>query len=119
MRTIQLLFVQRGIEILIEVPETAQELARGLSWRKTLPETSGMLFDFGPNVAPTLWMRNTFLTLDMLFIDESGKVVGILERVPPQNDVSRTTGQIARYVLEVSGGFAARNGIQIGQHVTF
>ncbi|HEX7602742.1 MAG TPA: DUF192 domain-containing protein, partial [Polyangiaceae bacterium] len=61
------------------------------------------------------WMHNTCISLDMMFIDEDGTIVGILENVPTLNDEARTVGCPSRYVLEVNGGWSRRHGVSAGQ----
>ena len=76
-----------------------------------------MLFVFGTSAARTFWMKNTPLPLDIIFIDDAGKVVNVAEHTTPLTTTPiRSTGP-ARYVLEVNAGFADRHGIGAGAKV--
>ena len=88
----------------------------GLMHRKTMPADHGMLFDFGVSREVIMWMRNTVLPLDMLFIDESGTVQNIRENaVPFSEDLIPSNGDV-RYVLELNAGTVRRLGIATGSH---
>jgi uncharacterized protein len=62
------------------------------------------------------WMHNTCIPLDLMFIDEDGLVVGIVENAPTLNDESRGVGCPSVYVLEVNAGWARRHGVKAGKH---
>jgi len=64
-------------------------------------------------------MRNTCLPLDMLFVDEDGTIVGIVENVPVLNDSERAVACPSRYVLEVNAGFTRKHGLAPGQHIAW
>lgn len=110
----QLLFSNR---VLIEA-EVCSDPATGLMFRRALPEDAGVLFVFREPSNHTLFMRNTLLALDMIFIGSDGRIVGILENVPPMNDTPRSVNQLSRYVLEVNGGWCRRHGVKPGMHVS-
>jgi uncharacterized membrane protein (UPF0127 family) len=82
-----------------------------------MPEDAGMLFVFPETEIHSFWMKNTPLTLDMIFIDEHREIVGIVESATPFSTASRSVGKPSRYVLEVNGGFTAKHGIKTGQPV--
>jgi uncharacterized membrane protein (UPF0127 family) len=84
-------------------------------YRKSLPEDKGMLFDLHTRTDQTFWMHNTCIPLDLLFIDEDGLIVGIVENAPTLNDIPRSVGCPSRYVLEVNAGWSRRNGVKAGQ----
>jgi uncharacterized protein len=83
-------------------------------YRKTLAERAGMLFIFPSERQNTFWMKNTYLSLDMVFADKSGRVVGVLEDVPPLNEEPRSVGAQSLYVLEFAAGTARKYGILVG-----
>lgn len=90
--------------------------AKGLMFRKadSIPERGGMMFVFPKDELLSFWMRNTVTSLDMLFLDSSLKVQGVLANVPIMNEVSRTLGKEGRYVIELHAGTAQRYGIGEG-----
>ena len=94
-------------QITAEVADTpaAQEL--GLMYRKALEPTAGMLFIFSEEKPRTFWMKNTYLELDMIFIDEDRTVVSIVEKAVPLTETARPSEKPAKYVLEVRGGNAS------------
>lgn len=101
----------------VEYARTAEDLARGLMFRRHLDRDAGMLFDFGKDLAVSMWMKNTYIPLDMIFIDAAGQVTGIAERtVPLSLEVISSPGPV-RAVLEVNSGTSARLGIRPGDRV--
>ena len=87
--------------------------------RKHLDENAGMIFVF-PDAAPrTFWMHNTEIPLDMIFVNSSFRVIGIVTNAAPETDTPRSVEGDARYVLEVNGGFCAKNGIKAGDRFDF
>ena len=76
-----------------------------------------MLFDFGRTAAVTMWMRNTYIPLDMLFIDAAGQIRRIVENTQPLSDAVIGSGGPVRAVLELRGGVSAELGIQPGDQV--
>jgi len=92
----------------------ARDFGRGLQGCTFLPEGYGMLFDFGEDAAHGLWMRGVHVVLDAVFF--SDRVVAVATMVPMTDDVHRAA---SRYVLEVPGGWAERNGVRVGQRVVF
>lgn len=91
--------------------------ARGMMYRTSLADDRGMLFAWRQPDFRSFWMRDTCLSLDMLFIDADGYIAGIVENVPPMNDDGRGIDCPVSYVLEVNAGFARKHGIVAGQRV--
>ena len=104
-------------EFAVEVMRSPQQLERGLMFRRSLPPGDGMLFDFGTERPVAMWMKNTFLPLDMIFIARSGKVVGIAENTEPLSERIIPSGAPAYAVLEVNAGTAARIGLRTGDTI--
>lgn len=98
----------------IELALSNAERMQGLMYRKAMPADHGMLFDFGEERLVTMWMRNTVLPLDMLFIDEKGVVQSVRERAVPFSESIISSGGDVRYVLEVNAGTVKRLGIGPG-----
>jgi uncharacterized membrane protein (UPF0127 family) len=109
----------RSLPVQVELARTDEERARGLMNRRQLAEGVGMLFLFSETEPRAFWMKNTFIPLDMLFIDEGGRVVGLIERAEPLTTSPRDPGVPSRYVLEVNGGWAERHGVRPGDRVRF
>lgn len=104
-------------EFHIEIADTLESQARGLMFRKTLNADAGMLFIYPTNEMITMWMKNTYIPLDMIFMNEHGRITHIAERtVPMSTAIIRSNGP-ARAVLEVNGGTANRLGIAEGDRV--
>lgn len=101
----------------VEMAKTEQERATGLMYRKELAEGRGMLFDFSPEQQVSMWMKNTFIPLDMIFIRGDGRILRIAENTEPQSEKIIPSGGLAKGVLEVIGGTAKKYGIQPGDRV--
>ena len=101
----------------IEVATTPAQLEQGLMFRRNLAPDAGMLFDFGQPTMAMMWMKNTLIPLDMLFVDEHGRIVNIRERAVPESLDIIASSAPARGVIELNGGTAARLGIQPGDRV--
>jgi uncharacterized membrane protein (UPF0127 family) len=109
----------RSSPVDVEVARTPAEVERGLMFRRELAPDAGMIFVFDDESEHVFWMKNTFIPLDMLFIDAAGRVISIAERTVPHSlDLVAATAP-ARAVLEVNGGTAARLGIKPGDRVVF
>jgi uncharacterized membrane protein (UPF0127 family) len=100
----------------VEFVVREQDTERGLMFRTQMPEDHGMLFKLTRKVQ-TFWMHNTCIPLDMLFVEDDGTVVGILENVPILNDEGRSVGKPSVYVLETNAGWCARHGAKVGQKI--
>jgi uncharacterized protein len=101
----------------VEVAQTPAQMEQGLMFRRTLADDAGMLFDFKQPTMATMWMRNTLIPLDMLFVDAQGRVVNIHERAVPESDNVIAAAAPVRYVIELNGGTAARLGLAPGDKV--
>jgi hypothetical protein len=101
----------------IELAVTDEERQRGLMFRRSLPESYGMLFDFKRDQDVSMWMKNTFVSLDMIFIRSDGRIQRIAENTEPQSERIIPSGGPVRAVLEVVGGTAKKLGIEAGDRV--
>jgi len=101
----------------VELATTDAERATGLMYRKELPEGRGMLFDFGRDQEVSMWMKNTYVSLDMIFIRADGSVARIAENTEPQSTRIISSGGPVRAVLEVVAGTARKFKIAPGDHV--
>lgn len=107
-----------GTTFSVEIVADEPSRQAGLMFRKTLPERHGMLFIFDrANIYP-FWMRNTPLSLDIIFIDENRKVINVCT-MPPETDRTCSPTRPALYVLELEAGEAKRYGIEPGMIFDF
>jgi uncharacterized membrane protein (UPF0127 family) len=91
----------------VEVMRTPEEKAKGLMYRRELPEGRGMLFDFSPEQPVSMWMKNTYISLDMIFINADGRIARIAENTKPESEAIISGGTV-RGVLEVIAGTAKK-----------
>jgi uncharacterized protein len=103
-----------GVVYEVEIADTDTERSAGLMFRIDFPKHRAMLFDFGQTRSVSMWMKNTPLPLDMLFIDETGLVVGVAANTTPQSLDVLSAPQPIRYVLEINAGQANLNDIKPG-----
>jgi uncharacterized membrane protein (UPF0127 family) len=101
----------------VELAATDAERARGLMFRKELPDGKGMLFDFEREQEVAMWMKNTLIPLDMIFITAGGRILRIAENTEPLSTRIIPSGGPVRAVLEVIGGTARKLGIAAGDRV--
>lgn len=101
----------------IEIADTPARHARGLMFRRALPRDAGMLFIYDAEAPVTMWMKNTYLPLDMLFIAADGRIINIVERTVPLSTQIISSRGPALAVLEVNGGTASRLAIAVGDRV--
>ena len=103
----------------VEVATTPQQMEQGLMFRPSLAPDAGMIFDYGRPSMAMMWMKNTLIPLDMLFVDAQGRIVNIHERAVPGSLATIAAAAPARAVIELNGGTAARLGIRPGDKVIF
>ena len=106
------------VRFAVELALTEPQQAQGLMYRKELAANRGMLFVFPDDTDRAFWMKNTIIALDMLFIAADGQIVGIREQTTPLSTTPQSVGRPSRYVLEIAGGEAAKQGIRVGDRVT-
>ena len=103
----------------VEIAANDADRSRGLMFRRELPKDHGMVFVFDRAEPHTFWMHNTLISLDLIFIGEDRRVVGIVAAAPPQDDAPRGVAGASRYVVEVGAGEAAAHGVGSGTQVAF
>ena len=101
----------------VEMATTDKERETGLMYRKELPDGKGMLFDFSPEQQISMWMKNTYIPLDMIFIRADGRILRIAENTEPHSLAIISSGGLAKGVLEVIAGTAQKYGIAPGDRV--
>lgn len=102
----------------VEVMRKDEDRARGLMFRRYMPADRGMLFDFKTEQPVSMWMKNTYLPLDMVFIARNGKIVSVAENTEPLSERIVPSGGAVLGVLELNAGTAARIGLKAGDRVT-
>lgn len=108
------------IEVRLTVARTAEERERGLMFKNRLDDEEGMLFLFEDEQPHRFWMKHTFVPLDIVFLDENGCVVDVLENLPicPSEPCPVYSSRVpSRTALELKAGFARRHGIRRGTKV--
>jgi uncharacterized membrane protein (UPF0127 family) len=101
----------------VEVARNDADRAQGLMFRRSMPAERGMLFDFGKVQPISMWMQNTYIPLDMLFIRSDGTIARVAENAEPLSTRSIPSGEPVLAVLELNGGTARRLGIKAGDRV--
>ena len=108
-----------SVTVDVELARTAGQRAMGLMYRTKLGRMRGMLFLFEQEQIHSFTMHNTLIPLDIIFMDSSGTVIGIIADTQPYARGPFCIGIPSRYVLEVNAGFCARHGIRPGDRATF
>ncbi|WP_020178044.1 DUF192 domain-containing protein [Methylopila sp. M107] len=101
----------------IEIADTAEQRQVGLMYRRSMADDHGMLFDFGRAEEISMWMQNTYISLDMVFVGGDGRVTRIAEKTEPLSTRVISSGAPARYVVELVAGAARRIGLKPGDKV--
>lgn len=107
-----------GHDVTAEIAESAEDRARGLMYRDSLPADHGMLFVYPEAQTLGFWMRNTKIPLDIAFIDPQGRIVDI-QHMQPESDSTHTSVRPAMYALEMASGWFDANGVKVGDRVAF
>jgi len=109
---------RNGVQVFsVEMATTEEEKQTGLMYRKELADGKGMLFDFKPEQEVSMWMKNTYVSLDMIFIRADGRILRIAENTEPLSTKIISSQGPARAVLEVVAGTAQQYGIRPGDRV--
>lgn len=107
-----------GHRFLLEVADTVASRQRGLMFRRTVPQDGGMLFIFDQSDVLTFWMRNTYVPLDVLFLDDAHKILSI-KQMQPLDETIVSSELPARYAIELNQGTAASLNLKIGDMIGF
>lgn len=103
----------------IEVADNNQRRTRGLMYRKSLPADAGMLFVFDEEEIQSFWMKNTYIPLDMLFVNADNEIITIHVNTAPLKEWNYASSQPALYVVEVNAGYCAQKQITEGDKIIF
>ncbi|NND18135.1 MAG: DUF192 domain-containing protein [Silicimonas sp.] len=101
----------------VEVADDPSERSRGLMDRDAMPTSAGMLFVYEHPQRATFWMKNTLIPLDMIFMDQTGRVTRVHENAVPLDLTGIEGGEAVQFVLEINGGLAGRLGIDAGSEL--
>jgi len=107
----------KTIRFQVEIADDDRERQNGLMYRKSLAPDRGMLFDFGQAGPRSFWMKNTYIPLDILYIDADGYIVSIAAMTEPLSEAPVPSRGPALGVLEIAGGRAGELGIRPGDRV--
>ncbi len=102
----------------VEVADDEKEREVGLMFRKSMPDDVGMLFVWPDIAMRSFWMRNTYIPLDLIYI-QRGKIVRIIPWAKPFDETGLPSGEPVDVVLEVNGGWTARRGVSVGHTVKY
>jgi len=105
------------VTIDIEVADSEDERTQGLMYRYSMEENQGMYFIFPEEDFRSFWMKNTYISLDIIFINANHEIVSIQKYTQPKSTYSQPSEKPAKYVLEVNAGFADKYGIKPGDKV--
>jgi uncharacterized protein len=107
------------IELRIEIVEKDKDIQYGMMHRKSMDSMTGMFFIMKQERPQSFYMKNTYIPLDIIYINSSKEIVSIVENAEPLNEKSLPSGAPAIYILEVIGGFCAKHGIGRGMTIDF
>lgn len=110
---------KESVKIDIEVADTGSERQQGLMWRKSMPETEGMLFVFPEMDMQAFWMKNTIMPLDIIYVDDKKEIVKIYKNTTPYSEKSLPSEKKAIYVVETVAGFCDKFGIAAGDKINY
>ncbi|SMQ63419.1 hypothetical protein SAMN06295905_0812 [Devosia lucknowensis] len=105
-------------EFTVELVDTPESRAQGLMYRQELADDAGMLFDFKEERPVSFWMRNTYIPLDMIFIEADGTVLNVHVNARPHDTTSIPSAGPVQFVLEIPGGRSVELGIEAGDQVS-
>ena len=118
METVTVVTARGSFEFAAEIADTPQLRRRGLMFRQRLPKDKAMLFDWGGRqLVANMWMRNTYIPLDMVFIASDGTVVRVAGNTKPRSLKIISSGVPVAAVLEIAAGTARRIGLEPGSKV--
>tara|TARA_B100000497_G_scaffold126090_1_gene164028 strand:- start:1262 stop:1795 length:534 start_codon:yes stop_codon:yes gene_type:complete len=98
----------------IELAESNKDIQIGMMWRKKMSKDMGMLFLMPEEKIQSFWMKNTYLPLDIIYINSENRVVSVIDNAKPMSESPMPSKEPAIFILEISGGECAKLGIQPG-----
>jgi uncharacterized membrane protein (UPF0127 family) len=101
-------------KLMVEVARTPEQRITGLMYRRAMPRDQGMLFTFDTDQVVMMWMKNTYIPLDMIFLDRAGVVTAVVTDAVPFSEAIISSGRISAAVIEVNAGVARELGVTEG-----
>lgn len=102
----------QAMTLRLQVAETREQQRHGLMFRRSIKPYDGMLFAFDGSRPITMWMKNTYIPLDMLFLDKNGTIVQIIENTVPMSEAIISSDKPVTTVIELEAGRAAKEGFK-------
>jgi uncharacterized protein len=113
----ELTFLKNQEKLTIEIADNEAETTQGLMYRRSMPDSCGMVFVMPEYEPQKFWMKNTYIPLDIIFLDESKKIVTIQPNTIPFSEAGVESYEKAKFVLEVNAGYCKRKGVVKGDEV--
>jgi uncharacterized protein len=113
----ELSFLKNQQKLTIEIADNEVETTQGLMYRRSMPDSCGMIFVMPDYEPQKFWMKNTYIPLDIIFLDETKKIVTIQANTTPFSEGGVESYDKAKFVLEVNAGYCKRKGIEKGDLV--
>jgi uncharacterized membrane protein (UPF0127 family) len=107
------------IQIDVEIADNPDEIATGLMYRHSMPDKAGMLFIYEETQPLAFWMKNTYIPLDIIFVDENMQIVTIQKNTKPLSEKLILSDRDSMYVVEVNAGFCDKYFIKIGDYLSY
>jgi uncharacterized protein len=120
----KLTFIKKGGDLTlknidIEIADNDAKRTQGLMWRRSMTDYTGMLFIFDDEEPRSFWMRNTYIPLDIIFVNKSGEIVTIRDDAKPLSEISIQSEKPAQFVVEVNAGFCIHYKVTTGDRIKF
>jgi len=117
--TLEIVHDKQAHKFDIWIAQTPGQQTQGLMFVRDLPENRGMLFIAQPPRVFSMWMMNTYIPLDMVFIGDDGRIKKIVANTTPHSRATISSDVPVKAILELKGGEAGRRGLQVGDRVTW
>ena len=113
------LSISNKLSLNIKIADNDSARMKGLMFVKNLPENEGMLFIMEDEAQVNMWMKNTYIPLDMIFINSNKEIVSMAENTKPLSTEIISSKNKVKYVLEINGGLAKKSGLKIGDKINY
>jgi uncharacterized membrane protein (UPF0127 family) len=110
---------RKKLDIMVDIAENEYQQGRGLMFREDMPENQGMLFTYEDELQRFFWMKNTKVSLDIIFVDATYKIVKIHKDALPLSENIYPSGVPAQFVVEVRSGFCDRYQLEVGNRISW
>ena len=113
----ELFIIPKIHRVKAKIARTAEELRRGLMYVTSLQEDEGMLFDYAENGIHYFWMKNTYIPLDVIYLDRNFMVIGMVENNKPHDEKTAGINKNSKSFLEVHAGYVKKQNVKIGDKI--